>query len=182
MPRKITAEDIQLVWHTYEQVHGVQEITTQEAFIGARKLYRTATGETWTGVCVLAKGKAPTQIKDGTFIVNRSKGWREMCCDIAHDLTWGMAPEWEPADTDYEQWCLNVYMLLSRRVCEGNWLVGALKPEPKAKLAPPSKDEKRRAKIEALEERLARWQKKALRARTAIVKINRSLRAYKRNK
>lgn len=171
MPKLITEDDIKRVWDTYEAIHGVPTITNEERLKGARKLYRTATGVAWKGKTRLTFGRSYVNDGQSTLFVKVGSPWRQVCNDLASDLT---------STTQLEmrrQHRINVEYLLAKRVCQSDWLLGVLKPKPKA---PPTKEEKRAAKIAALEARREQWVKKRDRATNAIKKIDRSLNATRR--
>jgi len=163
MPKKITQAEIDHVWDTYEAFHGVTTPTKDEVTRGVKKLLR--------GKNIAIKfvtGRNTTRfISMNQLNINLTQGWRAIVTSCA----WRLSPSgWVEPSAELK---------LVKRVCQNDWLVGALQPvvKPKEK---PSKDEVRAGKIERLEARMLAWMKKQARADAAIVKINRSLTALRR--
>jgi len=144
--------------------------STPETVKGVRKLIRAASGEVWDGPVVMGT-TGPTRFAsvDGGYSlwVNRRSGWPGICSDLAKAMA-------------VEENRLALELKLARRVCEKHWLVGALVPQNKTVVAP-TKQQVREGKIARLKARRGAWEKKVLRARNAIKKIDRSLTAYRRH-
>jgi hypothetical protein len=167
MPRLITQADIDHVWHTYESIHGVPPLTQEEVERGVKVLLRAGSAGSRERVKVkIVSGRNITHFIDQyQFNVNlQEANWR----DIVRQVAWRCDGGSKVMERN-----------LARRACEGNFLVGALKPVPVV-VVKPTKEEARKQKIERLEARLEVWQRKQDRAKVWIRKINRSLNAYRR--
>jgi len=101
------------------------------------------------------------------------KGWGRLIHDISHSVNRRRHPKFRPHDATHA--LLEAEM--ARYVAACGWLDGKLKPPVRGPVLPA---EKRASKREALVTRLNRWRSKESRAKNAIRKIERQLKALDR--
>lgn len=149
----------------------IPELTADEATRAARKLFRFATGRTFTGQVRITSGQRFNRIARGTIYVNPQgyrpyKGWVALVHDLSHYL--------KPCRHGGEHARFELRMI--KEVIKRGWLTGVLRSVTVA--ATP--DDKRAQKIARLEARLKSWETKQRRATNAIKRITKSLKYYQR--
>jgi len=151
--------------------------TPQEAMAAARRLYRLGFGKPFKGKIVLTSGNRATWIRGNVLYVNPDQrqwwcstggGWHE----IVHGMSHYVAARLHGSAHDHRHAWIERTMI--EHVVKSGWLDGKLRRPEKPK---PTADDKRRAKLDGIERRLASWRTKRKRAETAIRKLERQ-RAY----
>lgn len=182
--------------------------TADEAIKGARKLYRFATGRTWTGPVRVTSGRRSTWIRNGVFVVNPNgrdyagkddegkarylTGWETIVHCLSH-----YAHNGKPH-------CKAQALLESRMIREvikRGFLTGALRGDKRIEVAGEmsavfhdsalheqvAAEQKAQARrvdalrnLECLNERIKRWESKQRRAENALAKLRKQVKLYER--
>jgi hypothetical protein len=150
-------------------------LTADEAVTAARRLYRFAMGETWTGKVKLTSGRNHTWIRDGVFYVNPT-GWKP----LLEDLSWLFFSRANPDAPRRSKDILRLHKKLLREIVKRGWLTNGLKtrrmpPDVQIILDNMKKENK---ELKKLETGVKRWTTKLARAQTMLAKYERKLKRY----
>ncbi len=154
--------------------------TGPEAVRAARRLYRYATGCTWTGPVILTSGNRYTWIQNGEFRVNPDRaperGWRALVHDLSHWVHRRQHPDARPHSGTHAR----TELRLIKEVVKRGYLTGALVDDPKSEPPKPTAGAERAKKLARLRVRQRAWETKARRATRVLKKLDRQIRAAQR--
>jgi hypothetical protein len=174
----------------YERVNetwpaSVPPMTADEAVRAAKRLYRFAMHETWTGPVHVTSGVRYSTLDwragktggfDLTLIVNPEHGWKKAIHTLSHAFYYRANPGEKPHSKDHARLERQMIAEVVRR----GWLEGKLrsksKPEPE-----PSKLDRKESALAKLDLRIQNWERKAKRAATALKRLHSSRRVIVRS-
>jgi hypothetical protein len=146
------------------------KLTGPEALAAAKRLYRIGMGRAFTGKWKLTSGNRYTWPRRGVFYVNAEAGWWRLVHDLSHHIHHRKHPGKKPHDFRHAF----VERELIKEVVSRGWLDGKLRrperPEPDVTAI----------RHQRVLEAIARWERKAKRAETALRKLRRQRAYYER--
>lgn len=154
--------------------------TEREAAAAARRLYRYALGKTWTGSVEITSGRRYTWVRRGVLVVNPNRqehqgsGWVSLVHDLSHMFHHRLSSERPHGGTH-----ARLEIRLIKQVLKRGWLHGALRAHVVLAEPAPQADP-RIAKLRNIEAKTKRWTTKLKRAQTALKKLARQERYYRR--
>lgn len=152
--------------------------TGPEAITAVKRLYRFAMGKPWKGKVQLTSGRRHTWPRYGIYYVNPNRegwsfsGWKDIVHAVSHYCHRRLYPGKRPHDHRHE-W-LEKEMI--NYVVSHGWLDGKLK---RAKPEAPKSDPKQ-IRYQRICNRIATWERKERRAKTALRKLVRTKTYYER--
>jgi len=146
-------------------------LTAHEAERAARRLWRYAMGETYTGKVHIGTGNRYNWYRNGVLTVNPSRGWKNLIHELSHYFWYAANPGERPHSKHHARWEIK----LTKEALKRGWLAGKLKA-PEKKPAPVA--DPRQRKLALVEAGIKRWETKAKRAKTALAKLEKKRRYY----
>ena len=147
------------------------KMTDRDVKIAARVLYRLIMGKKFTGKLVV-KHRGRSWAKSWKIIGNSHQGWHDVVHDWSHDLHHTLYPNEKPHGPHQAF----IERKMVEEVNKRGWLTGRLN-KPKLEKVKLDVREKRKAAVLA---KLAKWQTKLKRAKTAIKKLERQKAYYEK--
>ena len=148
----------------------VPAMTDEEAVRAAKRLYRFAFKRACKLPVKIVGGRNYSYIRNGVLRVNPSHGWKEVVHVLSHSFFRRLRPNDKPHSVAHARLERDMAAL----VINGGWLDGKLRPAAKPKADPKQLRYKRTL------EGIARWESKAKRAKTALVKLNARRKYYEK--
>jgi hypothetical protein len=147
-------------------------LTAYEAERAARRMWRYAKGETYTGKVHIGTGNRINWYAKGVLTVNPSRGWKHLIHELSHYFFYDANPGERPHSKYHARWEIK----LTKEALKRGWLDGKLK---KPEVSKPVVDPRLR-KLALVEAGIKRWETKAKRAKTALAKLERKRRYYQK--
>jgi hypothetical protein len=150
------------------------KLTAPAATNAARRLWRYAVGETFTGKVKLTTGNRNTWCRNGVLYVNPTPGWEK----LVNDLAWLFARRANPTEVISRAFVAKVEAKLWREIDKRGWLVQVereLPPDVAVIMEHIKRENLRRKQLEA---GVKRWTTKLARAQTMLTKYERKLKRY----
>ena len=147
-------------------------LTADEAKRAARKLWRFAMGETWSGTVVVTSGRRHTWERNGTLYVNPNT-WPYFVSDLA----WLFFTRANPDARRNTKDIAKLEEKLIREVVKRGWLYDQLKTEEEPELIRLMREHQ--ATTKKLDTAVKRWERKLALAKTMLAKAKRARKAHK---
>jgi hypothetical protein len=145
-------------------------LTDQEALSAAKRLYRLGVGRAFKGTFKLTSGNRHTWVQNGVFVVNPSKGWRDLVHSVSH-----LAHYKTHAGKSGHHWThIAVERKFVEHVLKHGWLDGALRRPERAK------PDLKTVRFQRVLTRIEQWEGKKRRAERALAKLYQSKQYYER--
>lgn len=163
----------------YERVNSawpaeIPVISAIEAQRAARRLWRWAMSEPYSGKVKATSGNRYTWAQHGILKVNHEKGWKLLVHDMSH-LCWSRANRGETKP--HESGHAKLELAMIKEVLKRGWLSGILKTPEK----PDTKTEDLKSiRHKRILDRIDGWKKKQQRAERALKKLTRQAKYYER--
>lgn len=147
-------------------------LTGDEAIAAVKKLLRFAK-VTFRGSFRIGSGNRHCWPRRGVWTVNPDRGWHHLVHAVSHYCHRRLRPGYKPHDGRHAM--LEREMI--QHVVSSGWLEGKLR---KAEKPAPSKPDKQRDKLSGILDRIARWESKERRCKTALAKLTKQRKYYER--
>lgn len=151
------------------------DLTPDEAFRAARRLYRFVTGKTWAGPVKLTNGNRANDIRRGVMFVSVTPRYdRHPWDNLVHEFSHRLAGH-AGVDASHGSEHARLERRMVKEVVDRGWLDGALKTEASPK---PTREERisdeRATRLARIDVRIQGWERRAKRAATALRKLHAS--------
>lgn len=160
----------------------VPPLTEKDAINAVRRLYRFSCGSwPYSQTIKITSGnrRAADWRWDGDhrcFFINPGKGWAELIHDLSHDFDYIVN-----GSSSHNKHHARFERKLIKEVIKRGWLETKPEPAPKATVTPINNTEaKRKLALERIEARIVNWDRKARRAKTALAKLAKQERYYRK--
>lgn len=155
----------------------VPAMTFAQGSNAARRLFRWALGETFTGTITETSGARHNKCSYRRIIINPRRGWKSLLHTMSHRC-WRMANVGEPI-RPHERGHAKLELRMIKEVIKRGWLqTEATQSKPVTPSEP--KHDLRVEKLIRTEALIAKWETKLKRAQTALKKLSRRKRYYER--
>jgi hypothetical protein len=154
----------------------IPPLTAPEAERAVRRLWRFAMGQTLEMPIKFTSGNRYTWVHNYEVRVNPGRGWRHLIHDLSHLFVSRANYNEKP----HSKFHARFEAKLVKEVIKRGWLEGKLRDAPKPPPPPVQLDDKRREKLDRLQQRALAWERKQKRAERALAKIRKQARYYER--